>query len=241
MREEVATFSERLKQAMKERNLRAVDLVELTNISKGRISQYVNGTYEAKPKAIYALSIALNVEQAWLVGYDVPMEPNNSNSNYQQHKGSATATHNIPQTTSIASTDLPEAVLVQLPMLGEISCGVPQLAMESWETYPVLMMKNNESQADFCLRAKGDSMIGAGIKEGDVVLVRKQEVVEDGQIAVVIVGEEDATLKRVYYNKERGELSLIPENPNYLPMHFSGEELNQIHILGRAIQVVHDL
>lgn len=231
MSEAIATFSERLKQAMKERNMRAVELVEITNISKSRISQYVNGTYEAKPKAIYALSMALNVQQAWLLGYDVPMEgkdiPPNTNHKYNS--------------SPIASTETQEAVLVQLPMLGEISCGIPQLAMESWDTYPVLMMKNSQAQADFCLRAKGDSMIGAGIKEGDVVLVRKQEMVEDGQIAVVIVGEEEATLKRVYYSKVEGKLSLIPENPNYLPMHFSGEELNQIHILGRALQVVRDL
>lgn len=222
--EPVATFAERLKEAMKLRDLRAVDLVEKTNINKGRISQYVNGTYVAKPNTIFALASVLEVEEAWLLGYDVEREP--GASKYGKVRA--------PQPEQ-------EATLVQLPMLGEISCGIPILAMESWDSYPVLMMKDKAKQVDFCLKAKGDSMIGAGIKHGDVVLVRKQETVEDGEIAVVIVGEEEATLKRVYYDKERGELSLNPENPSYRPMHFRGEELNQIRILGRALQVVSDL
>ena len=65
--------------------------------------------------------------------------------------------------------------------------------------------------ADFCLKAKGDSMIGARIYDGDIVFIRKQEMVDDGEIAAVLIGDE-ATLKRVQYNPEENELLLFAEN-----------------------------
>ena len=77
-------------------------------------------------------------------------------------------------------------------------------------------------------------MIGARIYDGDIVFVHQQESVEDGEIAVVLIGDE-ATLKRVRYDREAGFLSLFPENPQYKTMHFSGEELEQIRILGKAV------
>ena len=70
----MSAFSDRLNQAMKEKSIRAVDLVRTTGISKSRISQYVNGVYDAKQSALYQLARALNVSEAWLMGYDVPME-----------------------------------------------------------------------------------------------------------------------------------------------------------------------
>lgn len=77
-------------------------------------------------------------------------------------------------------------------------------------------------------------MIGARIYDGDIVFVRRQDMVDDGEIAAVLIGDE-ATLKRVRYDKEAETLSLYPENPKYKTMHFSGEELEEIKILGKAI------
>lgn len=72
------TFKNRLIKAMEIRNMKAVDLSKATGLSKARISQYVNGVYEAKQQALYALSTALNVSEAWLMGYDTNMEKINS-------------------------------------------------------------------------------------------------------------------------------------------------------------------
>jgi len=87
-------------------------------------------------------------------------------------------------------------------------------------------------RADFCLRVKGDSMINARICDGDIVFIRKQPDVNDGEIAAVLIDNE-ATLKRVY--KKKGEIILVAENPAYKPLVYKGEELNEIRILGKAI------
>lgn len=120
---------------------------------------------------------------------------------------------------------------IKLPMLGEVACGEPIFCNEDRESYVEV---GSDIKADFCLRAKGDSMINARICDGDIIFVRQQNMVDNGDIAVVIINDE-ATLKRVNYDKAIGELRLIAENPNYQTMIFHGEELNQIRILGKAI------
>lgn len=119
----------------------------------------------------------------------------------------------------------------KVPLLGNIACGEPIFANEEHGEF---ILTSDSLDVDFCLRAQGDSMIGARIYDGDIVFVHQQESVEDGEIAVVLIGDE-ATLKRVRYDREAGFLSLFPENPQYKTMHFSGEELEQIRILGKAV------
>ena len=116
----------------------------------------------------------------------------------------------------------------QIPVVGVVTAGLPILAVEnqegtmSWEGEPGL----------FALRVRGDSMIGARIRDGDVVYIRSQPDVEDGEIAAVLIGEE-ATLKRVY--KIPGRLQLRPENPSYPVFEYAGSELDEIRILGKAV------
>lgn len=125
----------------------------------------------------------------------------------------------------------------RFPLLGEIACGTPIFANEERELY---VEAGTNIQADFCLRAQGDSMIGARIYDGDIVFIRRQEMVETGEIAAVLIGDE-ATLKRVQYNPEENELLLFAENPQYKTMRFVGEELNHIRILGRAVAFQSDI
>ena len=115
--------------------------------------------------------------------------------------------------------------------MGEIACGQPILTNEEHETY---VEASADIQADFCLRAKGDSMTGARILDGDIVFIKEQPMVNNGEIAAVIVDNE-ATLKRVYYYPERQKLVLNPENPKYEPLVYVGEELNTVRILGKAV------
>lgn len=119
----------------------------------------------------------------------------------------------------------------RLPLLGNIACGEPIYASEDRESYVEV---GSDIQADFCLRAKGDSMIGARIMDGDIVFIRKQDMVSNGEIAAVLI-EDEATLKRVQYNRESNELLLFAENPKYKTLRYFGDELNQIRILGKAI------
>ena len=118
-----------------------------------------------------------------------------------------------------------------LPMLGRIACGVPIYAEEEHEGFVVT---DGGIDADFCLKASGDSMIGARIYDGDIVFIRSQESVDNGEIAAVIINDE-ATLKRVYYYPDEGKLVLSPENPRYAPLVYLRSELKSIKILGKAV------
>lgn len=129
--------------------------------------------------------------------------------------------------------------LKRFPMLGEIACGEPKYTNEDRESY---VMAGTDIKADFCLRAKGDSMINARILDGDIVFIRKQDMVENGEIAAVVVNNEsEATLKRLYYYQEQALLILRPENPAYEEQRYSGEQLNQVHILGKAVAFQSDV
>lgn len=119
----------------------------------------------------------------------------------------------------------------RVPMLGSIACGEPIFANEEHGEF---IPTPDNIDADFCLRAHGDSMSGARILDGDIVFIRKQDEVENGQIAAVMIGDE-ATLKRVYYYPEKSKLILNPENPAYEPLVYIGAELEEVRILGRAV------
>ena len=121
--------------------------------------------------------------------------------------------------------------LKRFPLLGEIACGEPIFASEDRES---CVMADMDINADFCLTAKGDSMINARINDGDIVFIKEMPMVDNGDIAAVIIDDE-ATLKKVYYYPDKGKLVLYPENPNYEPFIYVGEELNSIRILGKAV------
>lgn len=117
------------------------------------------------------------------------------------------------------------------PLIGSIACGQPILATENLQghvSYP------DDIDADFCLRCQGDSMINARIFDGDIVFIRQQPQVENGEIAAVRIGEE-ATLKKVYYVPSSDRITLRACNPLYPDMEYSGEELDHIEILGKAV------
>lgn len=117
----------------------------------------------------------------------------------------------------------------QVPIIGTIACGPPILAEENIDGYTAI---DKNLRVDFALRCKGDSMINARIFDGDLVFIRQQSTVDNGEIAAVLIDGE-ATLKRVY--KYVGRLELRPENPVFPVLNFEGPELQEIKILGKAI------
>lgn len=154
----------------------------------------------------------------------------------------AKALHTTPEylmgwSTEIEISNLFKIETKKFRLLGNIACGEPIFADEQMDLY---VEAGANIQADFCLKASGDSMIGARIHDGDIVFIRKQDMVEDGEIAAVLIDDE-ATLKRVYYDQEAGVLQLFAENPQYKTMRFSGEELDHIRILGKAVAFQSDL
>ena len=208
-------FQKRLLEAMTLRGMRASDLVKHTGLSKARISQYVNGKFVPKSDAILLLAEALQVSELWLMGKDTAAAP-----------AAPLPRPQIPCPENVAPLRL-----CRYPILGEIACGLPILAEEDPDGGYVTAA---QTTADFCLTAKGDSMIGARIYDGDEVFIQQTDLVNNGEIAAVVV-ENEATLKRVYYYPEAEKLILTAENPLYPPMVFVGEELADIRILGRAV------
>ena len=126
---------------------------------------------------------------------------------------------------------------IKLPMLGKIACGEPIFADENRESY---IMVGTDIGADFCLQCQGDSMINARIHDGDIVFVKKTDIVENGEIAVVIIDDE-ATLKRFFYYREQNLVILKPENPKYQDIILTGEQLNQVRVIGRAVAFQSDV
>lgn len=125
----------------------------------------------------------------------------------------------------------------KFPLIGTIACGKPITANEEKELY---VEAGAEIEADFCLRAKGDSMIRARIYDGDIVFIRKQSMVDNGEIAAVVIDDE-ATLKRVNYYPEKNLLILKAENPDYEDLVYTGEQLDHIIILGKAVAFQSDV
>lgn len=153
-----------------------------------------------------------------------------------EHKGYIRRDPTKPRAIEVLMPDSPlpphlqPTQLVPVPMLGRVSAGVPVLAEENIEGYinlPQDIVRQGVSQ--FCLKIKGDSMINAGILDGDTVLVRQQNYAENGEIIVAILGDE-ATVKRFYRLKDK--VKLQPENPAYEPI-YSRDAI----ILGKVVAV----
>ncbi len=203
-------IGERIKQRREELGVSVDELAKRLGKHRATIYRYESNEIANLPTSVLEpLAIALDTTPAALMGWK-----------------------DDSQTESIFNIDNIFPLETQkIPLLGNIACGEPIYADEQFEFY---VMAGTEIKADFCLRAQGDSMIGARINDGDIVFIRKQEMVEDGEIAAVLIGDE-TTLKRVYYDREAGILSLFAENPKFKTKRFSGDELNQIKILGKAI------
>jgi repressor LexA len=138
--------------------------------------------------------------------------------------------------TGRAAPALRRAAGERLPLLGQIAAGGPLLADEAIEDY--VTVPEIFGPADFLLRVKGDSMVGAGIFDGDYVVVRRQLDARDGDIVVALVGEdeggEEATVKRLF--REAGRVRLQPENDALAPLY-----PRYVQILGRVIGVLRRL
>ena len=137
-----------------------------------------------------------------------------------------------------AGSGAPRETTQTLPLVGEIAAGGPMLAEDNVEEYVELPERLVGGAADFLLRVKGDSMIDAGILEGDLVVVRRQTTATNGEIVVALAGEDEtadeATVKR--YFRENGRVRLQPENASMEPIY-----ARHVQILGKVVGVFRSL
>lgn len=206
------TLRTNLKHYLDLRGIKQTEFAEMLDVSEATISKWLSGKTSPRMKKIDLICELLKVSREDLL--------------YE---------HEFVDEEPIAASNLYTVTTRDFPLLGTIAAGQPIFAEE---TVPVLVSGVAHTDADFCLKVQGDSMINAKINDGDIVFIRKQSVVEDGEIAAVLISElygDTATLKRVYYDKEENKIQLIAENPKYPPLTFSGEKLNDIRILGKAV------
>ncbi len=198
----IDTFSNRLKKAISIRNIKPVELSEKTGIDKSKISSYMSGRYKAKQDGIYLLAKSLNVSEAWLMGLDVPME-RTSNDIYEQLKNIGTM--------YVSNTEM-----VKIPVLGVVKAGYDYLAQENWiGTIDVEKNIVNDGSEYFALKVVGDSMSPVLIQD-DIVVIKKQNDFENGDIVVAIVNGNEATIKKG--KKTDSSITLQPLNPSYDPL-----------------------
>ena len=202
-----------LKQRRMELGLTMLDVAKLVGVSEATISRYESGNIKnMRRDRIEKYAKALRVSPSDFLDINDD-EADNLTELMQKYD------------------NIKPIKLKRFPMLGEIACGEPVFADEDKEHF---VMADMDIHADFCLTAKGDSMVNARIYEGDIVFIKEMPIVENGDIAAVIIDDE-ATLKRVYYYPDKGKLILSPENSAYEPLVYIGEELNHIRILGKAV------
>ncbi|MBQ9808896.1 MAG: helix-turn-helix domain-containing protein [Ruminococcus sp.] len=208
------TLAESLKNERKKSGLSQKEFADKLGMNARTYASYERGERDISTAVLLNICKTLNISSDVLLGNDTDNTSNSDLSALMQKYD-----------------NIKPIKLKRFPMLGEIACGAPIFADEDKEHY---IMADMDIDADFCLTAKGDSMIGARIYNGDIVFIKEMPIVENGDIAAVII-EEEATLKRVYYYPDKGKLVLNPENPAYEPLVYIGDELNYIRILGKAV------
>lgn len=208
----IVPLRHRLKEALQIRKISQQELSEKTGIPKSSISQYLSGYASPRHDRVSLMAEALDVNEVWLLGYDVPMTRYNENIEEKKVKG------------------------VRIPVLGTVAAGIPIDVYEEYidweEVTPELAM-----QGDIVgLRIKGNSM-APRIVDGDIAIVRQQPDVDSGDLAVVIINGDEATLKQV--QKTRDGITLIAFNPaEFAPRSYTYKEMEDIpiEIFGKVIE-----
>lgn len=217
----IKTTGQRLKEYMNRYQVKQVDIINKSipyqekfdiSMTKSHLSQYVNDKSSPDQQKLFLLAQTLKVSEAWLMGYDVDAYPINKSEPVNTNK-----VNNI----------------IQIPVLGEIAAGEPIDAIENIEEYKSRVNEKTPNGELFYLKAKGNSMAPT-ITTGSYVLCRKQNDVENGEIAAVLVnGDNEATLKRV--RKLNNMVMLESINDFYDP--FIIDENNPARIVGKAVEV----
>lgn len=200
-------FAKRLKAERTARGLTQEALSKMIGLSIGTLSGYERNYREPDFETVTKLSNILGVSVDYLLGVSDIRNPLPSNA-------------------------YPVGDTVKIPVVGVIRAGEPILVAENIIGYEVVEKDAAKNGEYFYLKVTGDSMIGARIHDGDLVLVRRQDDVDDGEIAVVLLDCEEATLKKIY--RQNGQVILQAENPKYPPRVI---KRGDVRIIGKVIEV----
>lgn len=201
-------FGKNLERLRKLKNITMSELAEAVGVSQSTVSDWINGKKMPRSGSIQKIADFFNVEKT-----DLLLDENNGK--------------NI----------MPVEELISIPILGTITCGEPILAVQNLEGYRQEIKDGLPNGRMFYLKTKGDSM-SPTVPENSFVLINEQPDVEDGEIAAVLInGDEEATLKRV--KRQNGLVMLIADNPSYAPIVITPD--TPARILGKAIKVSFDL
>lgn len=207
------TIGDKLKKLRFDSGKTQEEVGKIVNISKQTLYKYENNIITNIPSdKIEKLAEVYSVSPAYLMGWITESNLKGDTDNI------------IPSASNIRPIEL-----TKLPIIGKIAAGKPILAQESIEGYANMA---DGIHADFCLQVQGDSMINARIYNGDIVFIKQQPEVEDGEIAAVLI-DDSATLKRFYHNDST--VTLMPENPKYKPIICTKDNCTEFKILGKAV------
>lgn len=210
------TVGDRIRQVRQEQDVTQQELADYIGVSKQAVYKYENNIVTNIPTdKVDAIAKRLKVSPAYLMGWE------------EQPTPKPTSPAPIPPGF------MPMPKMKKVPLIGAIACGDPITALQNREGDVDVP---EDVRCDFALKCHGDSMVGAGIHDEDVVYIHIQPEVENGEIAAVRIGDE-ATLKRVYLHMDYVELR--PENPAFESIIRRKEDMNDVHIEGKAVGYTH--
>lgn len=202
---ELKLICDRLRNLIEIKNISYGELSKSTGIPKSALHRYATGeTLKIPLDRIESIAKVLGVSAAWIMGWDT--------------------------SAAIPTGFSPVPDTVMRPRLGRISCGIPIMSEENFDGYDEVP---KHIDCDFTLVCDGDSMTGARILDGDIVYIKQQPMVENGEIAAVLVDGCEKLLKRVYITET--SITLQAENPKYSPLIFIREDMNRVSIIGKAV------
>lgn len=210
------TIASRLRAALEMRGMKQAELVELTGIGKSSISTYLRGSYIPKQKNIYKMAKALNVNEAWLMGEDV--DPTRQN----------------------AYSEPSDSSLVTIHYAGPVAAHFDATPDDAYEqrTIPAQWIGRRRPEDFFLATVSGDSMYPQ-FQDGDEILcLRCSDMGISGRIGIMLLGGDEATVKRIEYKPGEDWIDLIPINPEFKPRHIEGVDLEQCRVVGRVIKVI---
>lgn len=210
------TIASRLRAALELRGMKQAELVELTGIGKSSISTYLRGSYIPKQKNIYKMAKALNVNEAWLMGEDV--DPTRQN----------------------AYSEPSDSTLVTIHYAGPVAAHFDATPDDAYEqrTIPAEWIGRRRPEDFFLATVSGDSMYPQ-FQDGDEILcLRCSDMGIPGRIGIMLLGGDEATVKRIEYKPGEDWIDLVPINPEFKPRRIEGVDLEQCRVVGRVIKVI---
>ncbi len=210
MTDELQGIVNRLKESIEKSGLSYVELERITKIAKSSIQRYASGSTKKIPiDAIQSIARAVGVSAAYIMGWESNVSP------------------------------LPSDKIFMRPLYNSVAAGIGAVADNTILTYiPTFISNSMEKDMYIWVNVQGDSMSPL-IDDGSKILIKKQESVDSGQIAVVLIDGEEAVVKKIQYGKDW--IELISVNPYYPPRRFEGSEVLRVRVVGLVKQIMKEL